>query len=293
MDSYTDTPMNCALLLLPRLLLFIAAAIALLCLGACGGNQVPQDVMAANTEISDLTRLLCIRPSDAYYDRYTGEEVMLADLYPICWSNGVVRFPEGLVPARRKNSLVTKANPYGFVDTTGRVVIPFRFDDAEYFQEGRAAVRLNDQWGLIDMHGNWIVAPGIYHYVGSLREGRSAFRAGEKWGFLDRDGNVVVPAIYNQVLGYRDGLCLVQQEPLGRYVCIDLGGRVLFKLPDECKAVWWGSGGGGFSNGLALVIRSFPDDGPRYGFIGTDGNLAIDPVYKQAADSPKVSRQSA
>src|SRR5206468_8469070 len=39
---------------------------------------------------------------------------------------------------------------YGFIDKTGKEVIPRKYDDARSFSEGLAAVKLNGEWGFID-----------------------------------------------------------------------------------------------------------------------------------------------
>ena len=36
---------------------------------------------------------------------------------------------------------------WGFIDHTGKVVIPAKFDEVAYFSEGLAAVRVGSKWG--------------------------------------------------------------------------------------------------------------------------------------------------
>ncbi len=38
----------------------------------------------------------------------------------------------------------------GFVDSTGKLVIPRQFDDAQDFSEGLAAVSVNSKWGYTE-----------------------------------------------------------------------------------------------------------------------------------------------
>ena len=49
---------------------------------------------------------------------------------------------------------------YGYIDGSGAVVIPARFDAALPFEEDRAAVRLVGKWGFIDRSGALIVEAG-------------------------------------------------------------------------------------------------------------------------------------
>ena len=51
---------------------------------------------------------------------------------------------------------------YGFVDKTGKEVVPLKYDYVDYFSKGLAPVQLNDQWGLMDTTGKEIL-PCVYN----------------------------------------------------------------------------------------------------------------------------------
>ena len=42
---------------------------------------------------------------------------------------------------------------FGFIDDTGKLVIIPQFDDACFFSEGLACVKLEDKWGYINKFG--------------------------------------------------------------------------------------------------------------------------------------------
>lgn len=46
---------------------------------------------------------------------------------------------------------------WGFIDATGKFVIPPQFELASWFSEGLAAVRLNGKWGFIDASGRFVI----------------------------------------------------------------------------------------------------------------------------------------
>ena len=50
---------------------------------------------------------------------------------------------------------------YGYIDRTGTVVIPARYDEALEFLDGLAIVRQGEGWGAIDPAGNTVV-PFMY-----------------------------------------------------------------------------------------------------------------------------------
>ena len=46
---------------------------------------------------------------------------------------------------------------YGFIDKTGKEVIPIKYDDANSFSEGLAMVRLDKKYGFIDKTGKEVI----------------------------------------------------------------------------------------------------------------------------------------
>ena len=48
---------------------------------------------------------------------------------------------------------------WGYANISGEIVIPCRFEEAGFFDEGPAAVKLNGKWGYIDEKGNMVVEP--------------------------------------------------------------------------------------------------------------------------------------
>lgn len=72
-----------------------------------------------------------------------------------CASNGpkyqnVRSFSEGLAPVQASNG------KWGYIDGHQKFIIPPRFEDAKEFQGGKAAAKLNGQWGFINKRGEWI-----------------------------------------------------------------------------------------------------------------------------------------
>jgi hypothetical protein len=68
---------------------------------------------------------------------------------------------------------------YGFVDKRGNVVIDKKYEFAEDFSEELAAVRLHGKFGFIDMEGKTTI-PFIYDDAASFLNGRAEVRDGKK-----------------------------------------------------------------------------------------------------------------
>jgi len=54
---------------------------------------------------------------------------------------------------------VLKDGKWGYIDTTGKVVIQPQFVKARFFREGLAAVMVGIKWGYIDTTGKIVIQP--------------------------------------------------------------------------------------------------------------------------------------
>ena len=45
---------------------------------------------------------------------------------------------------------------FGFIDSTGKTVIPAKFEQVYFFHEGLAPVRIEGKWGFVDRRGNLV-----------------------------------------------------------------------------------------------------------------------------------------
>lgn len=54
---------------------------------------------------------------------------------------------------------VSQNDKEGYIDRTGKIVIPLKFDGARNFSEGLAAVKVEDKWGFIDETGKVVIEP--------------------------------------------------------------------------------------------------------------------------------------
>ena len=130
---------------------------------------------------------------------------------------------------------------YGYIDRTGKLVIPGGYDLANRFFEGRAVVcNETAKWRM-------------------------------RKGYIDTDGNKITPLKLTSASAFRDGLAVVKRR--GRKwrkvtFVIDRAGAVVAELPfSEVKP---------FSEGLAAAS---PGDG--FGFIDLDGKWVIEPQFDQ------------
>ena len=79
---------------------------------------------------------------------------------------------------------VKRNGKFGFLDNTGREVIPCIYDEVDSFIGIGAAVRKDGKWGLLDENGITIL-PFIYEEIHHVKGDRIWFKQEGKWGIAD------------------------------------------------------------------------------------------------------------
>ena len=162
---------------------------------------------------------------------------------------------------------VVKGGKTGYIDQTGQEVIPLAYDQAKGFSQGLAAVKKSGKWGFIDQTGQEVI-PFQYDDAGSFSEGLAAVKQGGKWGYIDKAGKIVIDFAYDDAGTFSQGLAAVQQNDKWGYV--DQTGDLAVPCGFEAA--------GYFSEGLAAVTQ----DG-KCGYIDKTGKVVIPCKYADAA----------
>jgi len=109
--------------------------------------------------------------------------------------NGPDYYSEGL-------ARYTKDNKFGFFDRSGKIIIKARFDFAQSFSEGRAAICEGCRKTKIGSRTSW---------------------SGGRWGYINKNGKKVIPAKFDRAGCFRNGNAPVVLN--GEYVFIDINGK--------------------------------------------------------------------
>jgi hypothetical protein len=165
-------------------------------------------------------------------------------------------FQEGL-------AAFTRDGKYGFIDRTGKLVIPAQFnqqgDDifgftTSSFHEGVAPVSQHGEWGYIDRTGQWVIPPQFDQALPFV-EGIAAVQVKAGFGFINHTGKWVIPPQFSLV-------------PLAS-PWLSLGPLC---LPASSSPHY-------FSEGLAVVANR-----KQWGYIDPSGKLLIPPQFDYASD---------
>ena len=111
----------------------------------------------------------------------------------------------------------SKKDKWGFIDKTGNLAIPIKWDQIGDFSEGLARVKLNFNWGYINRSGE-IVIPLKYEEVRSFKGNYASIKMDGKWGCINRTGRQVVPPIYDYFGGFDEGLFQVELNGKWGYI---------------------------------------------------------------------------
>jgi hypothetical protein len=214
-----------------------------------------------------------IAPKFAYAGRFS-EGLAAIALDGPCWVAGWAASPFPAPSAKvqwtscgpQAADWVTEPCRHGYIDKSGRLVIPARYELAQEFSNGRAAVRLSGKWGFIDRNGT-AITPFHFDEVRSFSADKAAVRIRDKWGYIDRLGVAVIQPQFADALSFSNGLAAVKRAD--HYCYVNEFGAVVIPGP-YLQATQ-------FVRGLAHV-----QIGPtKWAWIDPTGNVVFGYDWKQ------------
>jgi hypothetical protein len=207
-----------------------------------------------------------------------------------------------LYPARQ-------AGKYGFIDASGRMVLPAKYDFALPFSDGLAQVHIGVVHALIDRSGKVVASPlppqvwpcaegrcqfadehdrtGYLDTAGKVAiaptfdagetfsEGLVAVRSGDVWGYIDKSGAFVIAAAFAFAGEFNCGVAFVRKDEDGLIGAIDRSGRIVIEAQFDDVNHFQETAQGC----LASVAK-----GTKWGYLRTNGQFAIAPQFDEAGE---------
>jgi hypothetical protein len=158
------------------------------------------------------------------------------------------------------------ANPDAMlIDKNGTVVVDRRYFLIRNFSEGLAEANESNKMVYINDKGDVVLADNDDCRLigGAFSEGLVPVATDSYLGFIDRNGDVVIPARFDDVHGFSEGLAAAKDAESGQWGFIDHSGAYAIP-PAYLKEP------GDFREGLAFVWND-----EEFAFIDTSGNIAI------------------
>lgn len=146
------------------------------------------------------------------YMNYSGNMVLdflnsgYTNLYPFVDGRAMVRNADG---------------KYGYIDKTGKEIIPAQYDSANSFEDGLAAVCKDGKCGVIDTNGN-IVIPFQYDSSYGTGDGYATFSLDGKFGLVDTNNRVILPLEYDDITPVSEGVAYAIQDGILYIIEIDI-----------------------------------------------------------------------
>lgn len=164
---------------------------------------------------------------------------------------------------------------YGFINNTGKLIIPAIYSAAEAFSEGFAAVKLNGKVLYIDKKG-------LDAFKKTFAKG-SPFTEGlamvineeDKIGFINNKGIVVIPFDYTRAYSFSNGIAPVLQTGETIWKTIDTKGKLVFTFNSNINYAK-----SSFKEGLVEVYRrDATDKDSHFDFVNEKGDYITKAPY--------------
>lgn len=110
-------------------------------------------------------------------------------------SNDFIEMTDLVRHIRENRRAYYKNGRYGFLDASGKIVIPAKYLTVHDFHEGLAAVatRIDNQilWGFIDINGEYVIEPKYSHMPSDFHEGFAVvIKRDGTYCYIDKTGTV-------------------------------------------------------------------------------------------------------
>ena len=168
--------------------------------------------------------------------------------------------------------IVQKDNKTGAINKSGKILLECDFDEINFLENTNKQIlqvyNHNQKYGLIDTLGN-VTVNLRYDEIGKYSEERLTVMRNNKWGFVDEKGNEVISCKYKKVSDFNEGLAAAK---LGtKWGFINKQGDVVIDFKYRRA--------GNFKDGLAWVNTS-----SGVGYIDMKGEVVILPQFNRAFD---------
>jgi hypothetical protein len=153
---------------------------------------------------------------------------------------------------------------YGYMDPTGKRVIPPTYDSGDDFENGAAIVGKENKYGLIDTAGK-ILIPMEYDFLYNLGDGLYKVKDSEgNVGVMNSKGETVVAREYDDVFHLQQNYLMVEKDYLSG--CFDITGKQIYPPTSPLQLF--------FVGGKSLVYNE-----TKAGLIDTTGKYLVPLEY--------------
>ncbi|RRD63004.1 WG repeat-containing protein, partial [Fretibacterium sp. OH1220_COT-178] len=165
-------------------------------------------------------------------------------------------------------------NLEGYVDLTGKVVVPPRYQSVSGIKDGFGVVKSGDLYGIIDEKGQTVLPIMYERFIYIFGANLFGVKSGDKWGYVNGRNEAITDFVFDEPSMWDDcprGTCVAVLN--GKSGLLD--GRGRWVLPASYDAIYG-------------VVRGEAEDNPRIGvcrdgkvgFVDLQGNTVIDFLFE-------------
>ncbi len=170
---------------------------------------------------------------------------------------------------------------YGFMDTSGKVILEPVYYDATPFYDGYAAVHSNSEKtgykdGYIDTNGNPMYTDELWLAMPFENGAALVHSSNDGYAVLDTKFNYLVkPGKYNYIEPFNDGIAAVRNDSM-KYGAIDSTGKEVIPCEYDSMSLCY--------DGLIAVGKRDETKALKYGYVDKSGKTVIPIKYDSAGD---------
>ena len=163
-----------------------------------------------------------------------------------------------------------KNGSWGFINSTGDAVVPFKYEFAAALGYGLVAVQLDNKLGVVNVEGK-LITPIKYLHIKPFKEGMAAVKTNPYWGYINVGGEEVIEPGYLDAYNFVNGFAPVEEYTGEGIGFINKNGELV--IPYDYESV------GFFYEGLAKVKRK-----EKWGYINKKNEIIIPIKYEAAGN---------
>ncbi len=179
---------------------------------------------------------------------------------------------------------------YGYIDESGDFIIQPKFSEAWSYINGTALVCEKNQWSLIDKNGTYVLTNAFDSVVPFSETCFIGSKNGLYGFYAHGSGKELIAPAYEQVFGFTEKLCVVQQgfnlgivNQQGELVCPPVLQDLKQPLGPLSIVVQLDT-----TDQIAMLMASLEDGaGGKRGLINKNGQLVLKPNYDEIFDDSK------
>ncbi len=120
--------------------------------------------------------------------------------------------------------IITQHNKFGFIDSTGKIIINPIFISASDFSEGLASARISGLYGYIDKKGNFAIKPQ-FEYATPFSEGLAVVYKDGKPFVINAKGEEAFNCNFSEIQSFESGRAIVKTAS-GKFGVINKEGKL-------------------------------------------------------------------